>query len=66
MALCNLIMRSISSAVEDEYNCISNLIPTNPDKLVEILSKIEKKIKDDFGVVLEREVRLVGRFDDWK
>eukprot|EP00957_Ditylum_brightwellii_P032681 2477483-Ditylum_brightwellii.AAC.1 len=46
MALCNLIMRSISSVMEDEYNCISDLIPTNPDKLVEILSKIEKKIKD--------------------
>eukprot|EP00957_Ditylum_brightwellii_P012099 914138-Ditylum_brightwellii.AAC.1 len=33
VALCNLIMRSISTAMEDEYNCISDLIPTNPDKL---------------------------------
>eukprot|EP00957_Ditylum_brightwellii_P132510 10105217-Ditylum_brightwellii.AAC.1 len=33
VALCNLIMRSISTTIEDEYNCISDLIPTNPDKL---------------------------------
>eukprot|EP00957_Ditylum_brightwellii_P112085 8546565-Ditylum_brightwellii.AAC.1 len=39
-------MRSISTAMEDDYNCISDMIPTNPDKLVEILSKIKKKIKD--------------------
>eukprot|EP00957_Ditylum_brightwellii_P056137 4256229-Ditylum_brightwellii.AAC.1 len=39
-------MRSISTAMKDEYNCISDLIPTDPDKLVEILSKIKKKIKD--------------------
>jgi len=25
---------------------------------------IEKKIKDDFSVTLEREVKLIGRFDD--
>eukprot|EP00957_Ditylum_brightwellii_P124215 9468400-Ditylum_brightwellii.AAC.1 len=46
MALCNLIMRSISSTMKDEYNCISGLILTDPDKLVEILSKIKKKIKE--------------------
>eukprot|EP00957_Ditylum_brightwellii_P006448 489441-Ditylum_brightwellii.AAC.1 len=32
--------------MEDEYNCIFDLIPTNLDKLVEILSKIKKKVKD--------------------
>lgn len=29
-----------------------------------LIRLIEKKIKNDFGVVLEREVKLVGRFDD--
>ena len=29
-----------------------------------LIRLIEKKIKDDFGVVLEREVKLIGRFDD--
>eukprot|EP00957_Ditylum_brightwellii_P013140 992912-Ditylum_brightwellii.AAC.1 len=33
VALCDLIMRSISTAMENEYNCISDLIPTNPDEL---------------------------------
>jgi len=29
-----------------------------------LICLIEKKIKDDFGVTLEREVKLIGRFDD--
>lgn len=29
-----------------------------------LIRLIEKKIKADFGVVLEREVKLIGRFDD--
>jgi len=29
-----------------------------------LIRLIEKKIKDDFGVALEREVKLIGRFDD--
>lgn len=29
-----------------------------------LIRLIEKKIKNDFGVVLEREVKLIGRFDD--
>ncbi len=29
-----------------------------------LIQLIEKKIKDDFGVALEREVKLIGRFDD--
>jgi len=29
-----------------------------------LIRRIEKKIKEEFGVALEREVKLIGRFDD--
>ncbi len=32
--------------------------------IYKLIRLIEKKIEDDFGVVLEREVKLIGRFDD--
>ena len=45
--MCKLLMRCFSDAMEDEYNCMpNNLMPTNPQKLVELLTKIEAKLKE--------------------
>ena len=46
VAMCNLLMQSISPMMEDEYNCMTDSLPTNPKKLVELLSKIETKLKN--------------------
>ena len=32
--------------MEDEYNCMTDLMPTDPKKLVEQLTKIETKLKE--------------------
>ena len=42
VAMSKLLMWSISPAIEDEYNCVTDVMPNNPKKLVELLSKIEK------------------------
>ena len=39
-------MRSISAAMEDGYNCMTDLMPTDPKKLVKLLSKIETELKE--------------------
>jgi len=43
-AMCGLLMRNVSVQIEDEYNCLHNIVPTNPKKLVEQLTKIETKL----------------------
>jgi hypothetical protein len=43
-AVCGLLMRNVSVQIEDEYNCLHNVVPTNPKKLVEQLTKIEMKL----------------------
>eukprot|EP00957_Ditylum_brightwellii_P201344 15325213-Ditylum_brightwellii.AAC.1 len=54
VALHNLVMRSISTAMEDKYNCISDLILTNPDKMVETLSKIKKRSRTPKRMIRRR------------
>ena len=45
--MCNLLVRSISRTMEDEYNCMTDLMPTDHKKLVEQLTKeIEAKLKE--------------------
>ena len=44
--MCNFLMRCISDAMEDEYNCMTDVMPTDPKKLVELLTKIETKLKE--------------------
>ena len=41
--MCNLLMYSISPTMEDEYNCRTGLMPTDPKKLVKQLTDIETK-----------------------
>ena len=60
VAMCNLIMRSISPAMEDEYICMTELMPTNPKKFVELLTKIERKLKD-VQPKKKTEDRLTGK-----
>ena len=43
-AMCVLLMRNVSVQIEDEYNCLHSVVPTNPKKLVEQLTKIETKL----------------------
>ena len=43
-AMCGLLMRNVSVQVEDEYNCLHNIVPTNPKQLVEQLTKIKTKL----------------------
>ena len=44
--MCNLLIHSILAAVEDyEYNCMTDLILTDPRKIAEKLSRIEIKLK---------------------
>ena len=43
-AMCGLLMRNVSVQIEDEYNCLHPMVPTNPKKLVEQLTKIETKL----------------------
>ena len=38
-------MRCIPNAIEDEYNCMTDVMPTDPEKLVELLTKIEPKLR---------------------
>lgn len=45
--MCILLMWSINPAsMEDEYNCMTKMMPTGPKKSFESLSKIKKKLKD--------------------
>ena len=44
--MCKLLMRCISDAMEDEYNCMTDVMPTDPKKLVELLTRIETKLKE--------------------
>ena len=44
--MCKLIMRCISTVMQDEYNCMADMMPTDPRKLVEFLTKIETKLKE--------------------
>ena len=43
--MCNMLMRNVLAAVEDEYNCMSDLMPTDPKKLVEQLLGNQIKLK---------------------
>ena len=43
--MCNLLIHNVLAAVEDEDNCITNLMPTDPKKLVEQLSRSGMKLK---------------------
>jgi len=46
-AMCGLLMRNVTVQIEDEYNCLHNVVPTNPKKLVEQLTKIETKLNSN-------------------
>lgn len=46
-AMCSLLMRNVSVQVEDENNCMYDIAPTNPKKLVEQLTKIETNCHTD-------------------
>ena len=43
-AMYGLLMRNVSVQVENEYNCFPNIVPTNPKKSVEQLTKIKTKL----------------------
>ena len=43
--MCCLIMRAISPSMENEYNCMTDLLPTDPKRVVEQHTKIETKLK---------------------
>ena len=42
--MCCLIMRVITPAMENEFCCLTDLLPTDPKKLVDQLTKIETKL----------------------
>ena len=44
--MCCLLMRVITPAMENEYDCLTDLLPTDPKKLVEQLTKIETKLNE--------------------
>ena len=44
--MCNLLMRCISPTMEDGYNCMNELLPTDPKKLDDQLTKKETKLKE--------------------
>ena len=46
VVIYKLLMRCISTAIEDEYNCMTDVIPTDLEKLVELLTKIDTKLKE--------------------
>ena len=54
-----LLMRNVSVQIEDKYNCLHNIVPTNPKKLVEQLTKIETKLVTEIFV---RSVTYVTLF----
>ena len=43
--MCTLLMRVVSHEIADEYECLHDVVPTNPKQLVKELTKIENKIK---------------------
>ena len=50
--MCNLLMRNVSENIKNSYHCLHDQVPTDPKKLVEQLSRIEKKLN-----TLSREAR---------
>ena len=58
-AMCGLLMRNVSVQIEDEYNCLHSVVPTNPKKLVEQLTKIETKL-GGVPTHVPKTVRLKG------
>ena len=44
--MCNLLMWIISPTMKDEYNGMTDVMPADPKKLIELLSKIETKLKE--------------------
>ena len=46
VAVCKLLMWCNPTAMEDEYNCMTDVMPTDPKKLVELLTKIETRPKE--------------------
>ena len=44
-AICNLLIRNVTPKMEDEYNCLYDTVPTDPNRLVEKLTKIETKLQ---------------------
>ena len=43
-AMCGLLMRNVSVQIDDKYNYLHPMVPTNPKKLVKQLTKIETKL----------------------
>ena len=60
VAMSKLLMWSISPAIEDEYNCVTDVMPNDPKKLVELLSKIEK-LKEEVKSEVSSEDRKKGK-----
>ena len=42
--MCNLLMRNVSENIKNKYHCLHDQVPTDPKKLVEQLTRIEKKL----------------------
>ena len=42
---CKYLMRVVSDNIVDEYDCLYDSVPTNPQKLIKELTKHETKLK---------------------
>ena len=45
--MCRLLMCVVSDKIIDGYNCLHDFVPTNPNKLVKELIKIENKLESN-------------------
>ena len=66
-AMCDLLMRNVTVQIVDLYNCLHNVVPTNPKKLVEQLTKIETKLNSNITSIKtsnDRRKSSKGQPDD--
>ena len=53
--MCNLLMCGMLPTMEDNYNCTTDLMPIDPKKLVEQLTKIGTKPKEVTSEMLSED-----------